>query len=190
MIWAGGLRWALPPPAYREQNAQNEPNLGVESCETNPISPRRRPSTEETVQNEPKLGWTGVCGKRLSACEAWSETCKTNPISPRRGRPLEEIVQNKAKLGGTRVCGQERSARRAWFGRGVKRAKRTQFGSPGAGAGGQTCKTNPIWKRRFKFEVSSVRPEESGVQASGFTLQTRVCAKRTQFPTEVSSWKC
>jgi hypothetical protein len=31
------------------------------------------------------------------------------------------------------------------LGRGVERAKRTQFGAAGAGAGGERRKTNPIW---------------------------------------------
>jgi hypothetical protein len=51
--------------------------------ETNPISLPRRRRTEEIVQNEAKLGATGVCGQRLPSCGAWpgSEMCKTNPIS-------------------------------------------------------------------------------------------------------------
>jgi hypothetical protein len=60
-----------------------------------------------------------------------SETCKTNPIFPRRGWVTEEIVQNEAKLGWNGVCGQRLLSCGPWLGRGVKCAKRTQFGYRG-----------------------------------------------------------
>jgi hypothetical protein len=66
-------------------------------------------------------------------------------------------VQNEAKLGGTGVCGQ-RLSYGPGLGRGVKRAKRSQFGSrarkwawarrPGRPARVRLCKTNPIWAGR------------------------------------------
>jgi hypothetical protein len=98
------------------------------------------------------------------------ESCKTNPISPGRGRLTEEIVQNEAKLGEPGVYGQRQPSCGAWLGRGVKCAKRTQFGgprphdcglriqrgragtpNPRSGRGqavrrGEMCKTNPIWR--------------------------------------------
>jgi hypothetical protein len=58
-----------------------------------------------------------------------AESCETNPISPRRRRRTEEIVRNEAKLGMTGVYGQRRLSCGAWLDRGVKRAKRTQFGA-------------------------------------------------------------
>jgi hypothetical protein len=48
------------------------PNLRrAETCKTNPISPRRKRLTEGIVQNEAKLGETGVCGQRPLSCGAW-----------------------------------------------------------------------------------------------------------------------
>ncbi len=38
--------------------------------------------------------------------------------------------------------------------------------------GSETCKTNPILKRSFKFAVSSVKSEKSGIPCSGFKLPT------------------
>jgi hypothetical protein len=38
---------------------------------TNPISPGRRRLAEEIVQNEAKLGRSGVCGKRQLSRQAW-----------------------------------------------------------------------------------------------------------------------
>jgi hypothetical protein len=74
----------------------------------------------------------GDCGLRIQRCrlraDAGGKMRKTNPIWPRRGRLTERIVRNEAKLGWTGVCGQRPSSRGPWLGRGVKRAKRTQFG--------------------------------------------------------------
>jgi hypothetical protein len=53
---------------------------------------------------------------------------KTNPIWPCRGRLTEEIVRNEAKLRWIGVYGQRQLSCGPWLGRGVKRAKRTQFG--------------------------------------------------------------
>jgi hypothetical protein len=57
---------------------------------------------------------------------------KTNPIWPCRGRLTEEIVRNEAKLRWTGVYGQRQLSCGPWLGRGVKRAKRTQFRGPEA----------------------------------------------------------
>src|SRR5512143_1248060 len=38
--------------------------------------------------------------------------------------------------------------------------------------GSETCKTNLISKRSFKFEVSSVKSERSAIQCSDFKLRT------------------
>jgi hypothetical protein len=151
--------------------------------------------------------------------------CETNPFwAGRRGnaqnepnfarpaRPTEEIVQNKAKLGGTGVCGQRRSAGGPWLGRGVKRAKRTQFCPTRAGAGGQTRKTNPICGPEapgLRIGDCGLRIERGYSQASGGGRMRKTnpigrgrpaiadwglkeagcgrvpqakCAKRTQFP--------
>jgi hypothetical protein len=142
------------------KKAQNEPNRGQATG-----APRR------IVQNEAKLGKTGECGQRELLRGAWlgrgvkrakrtqfhpgrRQMHKTNPISPRRKRLTEEILQNEAKLGKTGGCGQRELLRGAWLGRGVKRAKRTQFrpsarewaraGGPRCPAGGRLCKTEPI----------------------------------------------
>jgi hypothetical protein len=101
---------------------------GSKTCETNPISPTEGRRRRVNVQNKANLA-------RLRT-RAGGEMRETNPISARRGRPTEGIVQNEAKLRATGVCGQRRSACGAWPGRGVKRAKRTQFRPPRAGAGG------------------------------------------------------
>jgi hypothetical protein len=99
-----------------------------ESCETNPIWPRRRRLTEEIVRNEAKLGWTGVYGQLpivvRGVARPGSETCKTNPIgrgqmhktnpiSPRRRWLTEEIVQNEAKLRQDGTSGGRRARERA-----------------------------------------------------------------------------
>jgi hypothetical protein len=63
-----GRRAAMPG---RRAIVQNEPNLaprgsgaGGKTCKTNPILPRRRRMTEESVQNEAKLlGGLGCVGK-------------------------------------------------------------------------------------------------------------------------------
>jgi hypothetical protein len=105
-----------------------------------------------------------------------------------------------------------------WLGRGVKRAKRTQFCQPGssrlriadcrlrieggrlwAGAGGQMRKTNPIWASRWQVRQRENAQNEpnlaGGAGGPPSALRPRApaqgdCAKRTQFPAGVSSWKC
>jgi hypothetical protein len=76
-----------------------------------------------------------------TAGAAERELCETNPIWP--GRMV--CAQNKAKLGGTEANRQRRSACRAWPGRGVKRAKRTQFRPPQAADGGNCAKRSRTW---------------------------------------------
>jgi hypothetical protein len=85
-----------PGGGRRRANAQNEPNLGIEPCETNPISSRRGRLTEEIVQNEAKPGATGVCGKRQSR-GAWLgrgvKCAKRTKFRPAAGVPEAECVK-------------------------------------------------------------------------------------------------
>jgi hypothetical protein len=85
-----------PGGGRRRANAQNEPNLGIEPCETNPISSRRGRLTEEIVQNEAKPGATGVCGKRQSR-GAWLargvKCAKRTQFRPAAGAPEAECAK-------------------------------------------------------------------------------------------------
>jgi hypothetical protein len=104
--------------------------------------------------------------------------CETNPIWLGRGRLTDEIVQNKAKLAATGVYGQWCSCG-PWLGRGVKRAKRTQFPAgrgPGDGGRRENVQNEPNLARlgsecakRSQFRAGSWRPAAN-------------CAKRSQFP--------
>jgi hypothetical protein len=84
-VWCQAIR--LPTSHFSEErltaslrtgrNVQNEPNLvslgsstGRRMRKTNPILPQRRRLTEESMQNEAKLGGTGVYGQRQS-CGVW-----------------------------------------------------------------------------------------------------------------------
>ncbi len=62
----GGLKEAGRDGVRAEQS-----QFGVKTCKTNPIPPRRRGLTEGIVQNEAKLGETGVYGQRQLSCAAW-----------------------------------------------------------------------------------------------------------------------
>jgi hypothetical protein len=95
------------------------------------------------VRNEPNSS-IGDCGFR----DAYGL-----PPSARCG----PIVRNEAKLGRTGVYGQGQSSCGAWLGRGVKRAKRTQF-QRGVSS--------------LKFQVSSRKSQASRPLTSHFTLQT------------------
>jgi hypothetical protein len=81
---------------------------------------------------------------RIERCRLWAGAAgqmrKTNQISRRRRRLTEEIVQNEAKLGATGVCGQRQLPCGTWLGRGVKCAKRTQFGVGRAACYGDCAK--------------------------------------------------
>jgi hypothetical protein len=149
-------------------------------------------------------GRTGVSSVELQASGQESPLSRplTSNFKPRTSHFPPEIVQNEAKLGVTGVWGQRRSPCGTWLGRGVKRAKRTQFGAgwdgprgrgpsgryakrtqfgpraqewaraggPGWSAGGRLYKTNPIWPGRrvnAQNEPNLARPEGK-------------CAKRTQ----------
>jgi hypothetical protein len=71
------------------------------------------------------------CGLAIAGCglkEQARMAFVPNEANLSRSRWLtEEIVQNEAKLGGTGVYGQRPLSCWAWLGRGVKRAKRSQF---------------------------------------------------------------
>jgi hypothetical protein len=90
-----------------------------------------------------------------------AESCETNPISPRRRRRTEEIVRNEAKLGMTGVYGQRRLSCGAWLGRGVKRAKRTQFGSAGDVRQRVNVRNEPNLDHRQKMSGGDDRPTKS-----------------------------
>jgi hypothetical protein len=82
------------------------------------------------------------------------KSCETNPISPRHRRLPEEIVQNEAKLGWNGVCGQTSLPCGAWLGRGVKRAKRTQFLSRPQDVGrGRPTYEEPNRAKRTQFRL-------------------------------------
>jgi hypothetical protein len=53
--------------------------------QTNPIWPRRRRPPEEIVQNEAKLGMTGVYGQRPLSCGSWLGRRVTAPNEPNSG---------------------------------------------------------------------------------------------------------
>jgi hypothetical protein len=119
---AGGGWDEAPGGVGGASSMQNEANFGVKACETNPISPGRRGLAEENVQNEAKLGWTGVYGKRGLSCGArlgrgvkrakrsqfpagaggtsppgaWAErqVCRTKPISSGHEFGLSAVRRN------------------------------------------------------------------------------------------------
>jgi hypothetical protein len=99
---------------------------------TNPISPtagevgRGRPTYQGPKSAEQSQFSEGRPASRGRSCE-------TNPICAGGERLTEEVVQNEAKPGETGVCGQRQLWYGARLGRGVKRAKRTQFRPPGGG---------------------------------------------------------
>jgi hypothetical protein len=103
-----------------------------------------------------------------------SKTCKTNPISPRRRRLTEEIVQNEAKLRWTGVCAQRPPSRGPWLGRGVKCAKRTQFG-PSARKWARA--TGSPGAKRAKRTQFAATPRGTGARGGAWGKG----AKRTQF---------
>jgi hypothetical protein len=174
-IWAkAAVMWGVARP-------------GSETCKTNPIWPRRGRVPE------------GRCAKRTQFGPRRRQMHKTNPISPRRKRLTEEILQNEAKLEKTGGCGQRQLLRGAWLGRGVERAKRTQFCStggtrlrigdcglrirrrrPGADGGGKMRKTNPIWLGRWVesplFHYSIIPPFQSDAGRAKRT-QSGPCAR-------------
>jgi hypothetical protein len=137
----------------------------------------------------------GSC--RVGRGPAGSETCKTNPIWP--GRVAN--AQNKAKLGPHGVV-RQRLPCRPGLGRGVKRAKRTQFldcglrierTRSGASARGEMRKTNPISGRRARCRAGTpnLRRGETCKTNPIWPGRGRApeakCTKRTQFP-RVGRW--
>jgi hypothetical protein len=87
--------------------ASDEASLGIEACETNPISSRRRHQTE------------GICARRSQTWDNWgmwakvvllwgvarpgSETCETNPIWGRRLAPDGGKRAEQSQLGNGRI---------------------------------------------------------------------------------------
>jgi hypothetical protein len=138
--WSNWVMWAKTVAVWGVARPRSE------MCKTNPISPGRRRVTEGIVQNEAKLGVTGVCGQRqvwrgarlgrgVECAERtqfppaggnWPrKLCETNPIWGRRGRVPE-----------------------------AKCAKRTQFGP----AGRQMRKTNPISTSEGRSRAGTPNP--------------------------------
>jgi hypothetical protein len=86
-------------------------------------------------------------------------SCETNPILPHARRLTEEIVQNEAKLRGTGVCGQSQLPCWACPGRGVKRAKRTQFRPVGRRRRRVNAQNEPNLARCGRVAAGIVRNE-------------------------------
>jgi hypothetical protein len=109
-------------------------------------------------------------------------------------------VQNEPKLGGTGVCGQ-RPSYGPWLGRGMKRAKRTQFPATphgarpkGRGTRGKCAKRTQFARRRRAVLPSTFRPRAPVVQNEpNLARPEGKCAKRTQFGSvrfRVRSFRC
>jgi hypothetical protein len=106
----------------KSRRAQNKANLGVESCQTNPISRRRRRPMKAIVRNEAKLGATGVCGQERLSCvvRPGSEMCRTKPIWGPEAQDCGLMIAD---------CGLRKAPRRRRPE--AKCAKRTQFRAVG-----------------------------------------------------------
>jgi hypothetical protein len=109
------------PGGHPRHNAQNKPNLARPEGESGKQT-QFRPPAEGVGWGRPSPDQVG--GQALRR----AESCETKPILPGPRRLTEGIVQNEAKLRRIGPCRQRRSSRGPWGGRGVKRAKRTQFG--------------------------------------------------------------
>jgi hypothetical protein len=95
--------------------------LRIGNCGTSAVGGRRRPNARNPISATGARSRAGTPNLRRA------ETCETNPIWPGRKPVPKENVRNEAKLGATGVCGQRLSSCGACPGRGVKRAKRSQF---------------------------------------------------------------
>jgi hypothetical protein len=126
-------------------------------CKTNPIWPGRGRLTEEIVQNEAKLGGTGVCGQRRLSCGArpGSETCKTNPVSPPAAGACRRELCKTNPIWPSRLvsCGESCETNPIPGGPGAT--------GPGAWTERQVCKTKPI------------RPERPGMGAGRRAAMSR-----------------
>jgi hypothetical protein len=181
----------------RRVNAQNEPNLGQAAG-----VPRR------IVQNEAKLRGTGAYGQRQLPCGLWlgrgvtrakrtqfcpgwrhmpeanaqnepnlagdgDEMRKTNPISATRGKMSGGDAQPSIRPGAGSTKSQ-RAQNKPNFGQAVGVPRRIaqnepNLPRPGAGDGGQICKTNPIsperpgmgagWRATMRCRSAIVRNE-------------------------------
>jgi hypothetical protein len=166
-IWAKAIvvRWAPlgremcktnPIWTARRANAQNKPN----PADRRRVSGGGRPTRKEPKRAEQsqfraargRLPWRSV---------------RNEANFGRPGRVTEESVQNEAKLGGTGVLGQ-RVPYGPWPGRGVRRAKRTQFADCGL--------KDVAWGRPTPDQVGG-RPYEEAKRA-----------KRTQFGPRARKW--
>jgi hypothetical protein len=136
--WSNWVMWAKAVAVWGVARPRSE------MCKTNPISPSRRRVTEGIVQNEAKLGVTGVCGQRqvwrgarlgrgVECAERtqfppaggnWPrKLCETNPIWGRRGRVPEAKCAKRTQFRPAREeVGRGRPTHEE-----AKRAKRSQF---------------------------------------------------------------
>jgi hypothetical protein len=123
---------------HRRVNAQNEPNsarlragAGGQMRKTNPIPSRHRRLTQGIVQNEAKLGGTGLYGQdgcRVVVARPASETCKTNPIRPRSaGAPEGKCAKRTQFASRGQMVGSAHPTKRAGAPVAEECAKRTQF---------------------------------------------------------------
>jgi hypothetical protein len=154
-----------PPNAADGGNAQNKPELGRtgvfgqwQSCRPWPGRRVKRAKRTQFARPGPGRMPEAECAKRSqfgSRARKWARggrprgpaggrLCKTNPISAAPGGCRRSNAQNEAKPGETGVCGQ-RPPCGPLPGRGVKRAKRTQFLDCGLGLGierdvGRACR--------------------------------------------------
>jgi hypothetical protein len=151
---------------------QNEPSLGIESCQTNPIWPGWAVNAQ-TKLNLGELGHLGK-GRRVGRGAAGSQTCETNPISASNGRSRAGTPNPRR--------GEACETNPIWPGRGRLTggdcAKRSQtWGDWGMWAkpGSEMCETNPISKCQvssLKFQGAGRKEHVPGPLTSNFKPQT------------------
>jgi hypothetical protein len=158
-----------------QQRTQTLPNQQGHSTSTRPISPGRRGLTGENVQNEAKLGATGVYGQRGLSCGAWlgrgvkrakrTQFAGGRPGTTSRGVRAKRTQSCPAPGNGRRLAGRAAPPESDC-------AKRTQFGPAGHGAPGRGVSS-------VEFQVSSQRKPELFLPTSHFKPQTpRGCQGR------------
>jgi hypothetical protein len=101
---------------------------GARSCRTNPIS---ESASAGRIPSLPLF--------YRSTIPVRCQSCKTNPISSRRRRPDGGDYAEQSQTWGDWGIWAKRLSCGAWLGRGVKRAKRTQFGPAGSGCWGRNA---------------------------------------------------